>query len=123
MRRFPTCQHLEDALHTHIWKSLDLLLPSDCLAWSVENRNCGPKEGKRRTARGCIAGIPDLHILYRGRLLLIELKAPRGVVSAEQKGFLTNARICGAATAICRSLDEVVDFLKKHGVRLRGTVQ
>lgn len=122
MRRHRPIQQRESALHTHIWAALQTLLPSDCLAWSVENNNLGPIRGKNHVARGCIAGVPDLHILYRGRLLLIELKIPTGRLSPQQHEFLANARHCGAPTAVCRSLEDVVAFLKEQGVRLKGAL-
>lgn len=116
-------RHCEDILHASIWRGLKLLLPDDCLAWSVENRGNGEREGKRRKIRGCVPGVPDLHFLNNGRLLLVELKTRSGRLTEAQECFHNRARFCGAPVRVCRSLEDVVAFLTENGVKIRGAVQ
>lgn len=113
----------EDKLHRSIWKQLCVLLPHDCEAWSVENRNLGIVVGRQNKARGCKAGVPDMHFLHNGRLLCVELKAGRTRVSDTQKDMHDRIRFCGGTVQACRSLDEVVTFLTEQGVRLKGALQ
>lgn len=115
-------RHCEDILHASIWRALQTLLPEDCLAWSVENRNNGAPEGKRRKCRGCVRGIPDLHFLHAGRLLCVELKTKTGRLRPEQKAFHERIIQSGGAVSVCRSLEDVVAFLTENGVKMKGSI-
>lgn len=116
-------RHCEDILHASIWRALQTLLPEDCLAWSVENRGNGEREGKRRKSRGCIPGIPDLHFLHDGRLLCVEIKTKSGRLTASQEECHKRIIQSGGAVTVCRSLEDVVAFLTAQGVKMRGAVQ
>lgn len=113
----------EDKLHRSIWQQLKTLLPDDCEAWSVENRNLGPVAGRLNKLRGCKPGVPDIHFLYRGKLLCVELKYGRTQLSPHQKEMHARIRHCGGAVCVCRSLEDVAAFLTENGVRIKGTVQ
>lgn len=115
-------EHREDKLHQFIWRALNMLLPDDCVAWSNENRRNGIREGARRKARGCIAGVPDMEFHYRGRALCVELKAERGRLSPEQRVLHARLKAAGTPVAVCRSLDDVIDFLRAQGVPVKGAV-
>ncbi|GBR43318.1 VRR-NUC domain-containing protein [Gluconobacter roseus] len=114
--------HEEDRLHTHIWRALQILLPDDVVAWSNENRRNGQREGARRKARGCIAGVPDMQFTHAGRTLYVEIKTPTGTVSKEQRALHKRLKVSGASVAVCRSLDDVISFLSREGISLRGEV-
>lgn len=117
-----------------------------CRAWSIEGRLRGifwhtPNEvgGAKAQARmalakalGLIPGTPDLVFIGGGeapagepvrfgslhRILLIELKAPKGTRSANQADFAAWANHHDIAYLICRSLAEVEEALTKHGLLL-----
>jgi hypothetical protein len=74
--------------------------------------------GALRKARGVKAGIPDLHVLYRGRSIWIELKAPTGSVSDEQIAQRMFIERAGGFWHEARSTVEVQDILLGHGIRL-----
>lgn len=114
--------HDEDRLHKFIWNALTVMLPDDCVAWSNENRRNGVREGARRKARGCIAGVPDMEFHYRGRAMCVELKAEKGRLSPEQKALHARLKAAGTPVAVCRSLDDVTAFLTAQGVALRGRI-
>ena len=56
-------------------------------------------------------GRPDISGIFRGRYIAIELKTEVGTASAVQVKMLSKLRRCGAAIAICHSLDEVKYFI------------
>lgn len=113
----------EDKLHREIWKWLETLIPSDCEAWSVENRNLGPVVGRLNKMRGCKSGVPDLHFLHKGRLFCVELKAGRTGLSPNQKQLHDRIRHCGGVVSVCRSIEDVAAFLETNGIKLKGAIQ
>ncbi|KXV48735.1 hypothetical protein AD945_06180 [Gluconobacter albidus] len=114
--------HTEDRLHQHIWNALQFILPAGAVPQSFENRQNGAREGARRKARGCLPGWPDLGIVWNERTYYIELKAPKGRLSPEQKVKHAELRAAGAKVGVCRSLDEVIDFLRSVGMPVRAEV-
>lgn len=60
---------------------------------------------------GTKPGVPDIMILRNGTLYMAELKAPKGVVSDEQKRFMLRAESEGAVCAVVRSLEQLQALL------------
>ena len=103
-----------------MWKALRVLLAPEVVCWSMENRHVGMLEGQRRRARGCIAGVPDMQLAWpMGQVTMLELKAPNGTVSPDQRAMHARLRAAGVEVGICRSLDEVLAFLRRQGVPMR----
>ncbi len=72
-------------------------------------------------AMGVKAGLPDLCIILAGRAYWIELKAPKGVLSATQKDMREKLAMAGCSHwAQARSLDEVIEILKDWNILTRG---
>lgn len=70
--------------------------------------NLSRAQAGRFKAMGLLPGVPDLHfILPQGQLGCIEMKGPKGKMSAEQKWFRDKAERCGVQWAECRSLEDV----------------
>lgn len=69
-----------------------------------------------RTSRGVIAGIPDIHVHYLGRVYLLEVKAADGVLSEAQQGFFATSTWCGVPIAAVRSAAEVLQVLDQWEV-------
>jgi hypothetical protein len=65
----------------------------------------------RRTA--VKAGRPDFRLCYRGKFVGIELKTVAGVVSREQTETLDAIRAGGGMAAVCYSLQDVIDLLRR----------
>ncbi len=105
-------KHPEDDLHMAVAQFLDLALPEDACWTTVEH---GGKRGKAEAARlkakGLRAGWPDILIIYRGRSITIELKAPAGVLSPKQKALHTRLTLAGALVYTARCIEEVEGFL------------
>mgnify|MGYP000386206861 CR=1 FL=1 len=63
------------------------------------------------TCPPCEYGTPDVLACYLGRALLIEVKTPKGVVSAIQTRRLEQWRAAGAWAMVARSVDDVAEAL------------
>jgi hypothetical protein len=88
-----------------------------------------PNGGKRSKVQAAIlkglgvrAGVPDLICIKAGRVCALELKAPRGRLSAAQKGTIDEMKAAGAAVAVASDIDSALDKLELWGV-LRGQRQ
>lgn len=112
-------KHDEDDIQESVCTFLRWSLPVDATYWHVPN---GGKRHRREAARmvrlGVRAGLPDLHIAYRGRLYCIELKTPTGQLSESQKQMIPKLVKCGVLVEVCTSLDEVVATLDLWGIPL-----
>ena len=61
-------------------------------------------------------GISDiLGILPDAKFLALEVKAPKGYPTIEQKNFIAEINSRGGIAAVVRSVDEVKDLLTKNG--------
>ena len=77
-----------------------------------------PNEGKRRPQytkmllrKGMRKGWPDIQILHRGRSVFIELKTKKGRLSTAQKKCHSDLILAGAIVKVCRSLEDVIQFV------------
>lgn len=68
-------------------------------------------------------GVPDICVVTSGRAIFIELKAEHGRMSAEQELVADSLMLAGAVVRVCRSVDQVREFLGMLQVPLRGHVQ
>lgn len=113
-RRAPR-KHEEDDLHMAVAKLLSVCIArpgvasSDGVLWfSVELR--GKRsiiEGARNRRRGCIPGVPDICIIWNREYFGIELKAPKGSTSQDQKDLHSEIRKAGGFVSISRSIEDV----------------
>ncbi len=112
-------QHLEDDLQAAVCTLLKWALPADATFWAVPNGGLRHKmEAQRMTRLGVRAGIPDLHIVYRGRLYCLELKAPKGQLSATQVQMMRKLEVCGVPTAVIRELSDVTHIMREWNIPL-----
>ena len=102
----------EQELHFQVADYLRLALPAQTV-W-----HHSPNEGRRRPqytkkliSLGLRAGWPDIEIVYKGRIIFIELKTRKGRVSEAQKQCHNDLMLAGAVVKICRSLEEVIQFV------------
>lgn len=77
-----------------------------------------------RSGRGCIAGVADIHVYYRGRVFLIEVKADDGVLSPAQTEFAATCTACGVPIGFARTAGEALALLDQWDIprahRIRG---
>lgn len=60
------------------------------------------------------AGWPDFSVLRKGRIALIEFKAPGGVLRADQREVLAELERDGTPVAICESVEAAIQFCRAH---------
>jgi hypothetical protein len=90
---------------------LKALRAHPAVAW-VERMNTGAAKLGRRFVRFGFPGCPDvLGQLHDGRLLAVEVKAPRGRLRPEQKVVLDRVSDAGGVAFVARSLRDVVAAL------------
>lgn len=83
----------------------------------------GARMGKWLNEEGRFKGMPDLIVFKAddsGRLLFIEMKTEKGVVSDAQFELLQYLDYDGSRVAICRTVEEAVDRICAHlGLRAK----
>ena len=55
-----------------------------------------------------VVGVPDILGIYKGRMIGLELKAPKGVVSPAQQHFIDKINEEGGIAFVVRTLDDVI---------------
>ena len=107
------------------------LLPPEVVWWYTPNG--GKMTDKQRIKAynlGELAGVCDLTVFHRGMLLCIELKVRASKTwgiptttdqSNAQVTFQADIEAAGGHYEVCRSVDEVMAFLARHGVPTRET--
>lgn len=113
----------EYSLHTQTVNRLKRCLPADAAVLHIPNARQGNDEAAsrdrlHRSIMGVMKGAPDLLVIHKGRVLGLEMKASAGAVSDAQKWAHSLLEGCGMPIAVCRSLQDVFDFLSAHGLAL-----
>ena len=112
-------QHLEDDLQAAVCTLLKWALPADATFWAVPNGGLRHKmEAARMTRLGVRAGVADIHVVYQGRLYCLELKAPKGQLSATQVQVMRKLEHCGVPTAVIRELSDVTHVMREWDIPL-----
>lgn len=99
-------------------KIIDYLHLKGWLAWEIFNQGIF-----RRSTRSFVkndqryrpSGIPDVIAHKDGKTIWVEVKAPGGYPSAEQKAIHERLRAQSIPVAVCRSIEDVDAFLKEVG--------
>ncbi|KKL67300.1 hypothetical protein LCGC14_2136350 [marine sediment metagenome] len=92
---------------------LDLALPRDAVWTTVEHGGKRTKaEAGKLKAKGLKRGWPDIQIIYRGRVILFELKAPGSTRSPAQKLMHAQLSVAGALVYTATRIEEVESFLR-----------
>lgn len=89
-----------------------------CLWWAVPNGGFRHLyTATKMRAEGVRRGVPDLcFVLSGGTAAFLEMKAPGGSLSPEQKQFRDRAVEAGALWASAKSIDDAWDVLAGWGV-------
>ena len=113
----------EAALQAAVAQYLAVALPR----FAVQHHS--PGEGKRGplaraqlVQSGFCTGWPDLEIVWRGRVIFIELKQARGSLRQSQRETHRRLLEAGAPLMVCRSLAEVEAGLRGLQLPLRARV-
>lgn len=102
----------EDRLQIAVARFLDVSLPVGAVWFAVPNGGSRNSiEAAKMKRMGTRPGIPDLCIVWRARVIFIELKTPKGRTSPAQEAMLSALTMAGAVVNVCRSLEDVQGFL------------
>ena len=99
---------------------LDKWLDPTCSFWTATDPVAASvTSGAMRKKRGVKPGVPDCLVLYRGKLIAIELKSRRGQCSPSQRATREALLRAGAQWWVCRSADAAMSALVESGVTFR----
>ena len=111
----------EEMFQRAVARYLDLALPADAVWFHPPNGGARSKaEAGIFKAMGVKAGVPDLIIVYRGRVVAIELKSEHGRLSPAQKAMHERLTRAGALVYTATRIEHVEGFLRAT-VPLRAT--
>lgn len=115
-RKGPKRKSPERALQVALVKQLTR--HAKCLWWAVPNGGFRHLyTATKMRAEGVRRGVPDLcFVLSGGTAAFLEMKAPGGSLTPEQKQFRDAAEAAGAWWATAKSLEEAWDILARWGV-------
>jgi hypothetical protein len=107
-----------------IVQALRFALPRDAIVHHCANEvtEAGPRGARRQSilvGMGVHAGFADLMILCDGRILFLELKAPKGRLRPDQEAFRDAVLAQGFGWALVRSVDDALGALADNGFTSR----
>jgi len=93
---------------------LNYLRDNGFLCWKQPSQGLRVNGGRRaKCMGGSTVGHPDLMAIKDGNFYCIEVKKPGGKVHRSQVAWLTFAQMNGAKCMVVRSLQEMIDKLKR----------
>ena len=111
----------EFKLQKAVCQYLRWALPSTAFFFSIPNGGLRhTRVAQKLAATGCVAGVPDLQVVFKGRALFLELKVPKGAISMVQRQVHNRLAQAEADVRVCRSIDDVEAALKAWGVPLQA---
>lgn len=116
----------EAGLQRAVVQALRVALPRTAIIHHSANEvtEPGPRGAQRQAilvGMGVHRGFADLIVLCDGRVLFLELKAPKGRLRPEQEAFRDAVDAQGFGWALVRSLDDALGALADHGFTTRIT--
>lgn len=72
------------------------------------------KKVHRSLPKWSIRGVPDLLIVWKGQVFFIEVKAPKGIQSPEQKAFEAMIEENDCDYHLVRSVDDIANLFPKR---------
>jgi hypothetical protein len=114
----------EADLQRAVVQALRFALPRTAIIHHCANEvtEAGPRGARRQAilvGMGVHAGFADLLILCNGRVLFLELNAPKGRLRPDQEAFRDAVLAQSFGWALVRSLDEALGALADHGLATR----
>lgn len=97
--------------------------PAGVVWWSMDAANYGGAVPGTRTARGIIAGCPDMIVLWRGGAFFIEVKTDTGELSDPQREVACGMLCSGVRFGIARNAEEALGLTDAWQIPRKGCVQ
>jgi hypothetical protein len=114
----------EISLQWHVAALLENNLPDDVFYTAFPAGGGGHMRGMMLKGMGLKAGVPDILIVWQGRVYWIELKrADGGALSDAQKETQPILTAAGCPVANCQTLDQVKGQLQAWGIPRRATTK
>ena len=110
VRETPIHQQIADAFRLEI-AAPGKVSRKGVVWWSVDMAAYAGNAPGIRTSKGCIAGVPDIVVVWKGHGHFIEVKAEDGVVSLPQQSVATAILIAGAEWGSARDAAEALALL------------
>lgn len=104
----------EQALHMAAVKYLRA--HTDCLVFHPANNSMTAWRGAQMRALGVLKGVPDLVLMWNGRVGFIEFKSDRGRLTPEQADFFGEVERQGHLTAVVRSMPQLLELISQWGI-------
>ena len=120
-----TRRHTPEAdLQRSVVQALRIALPRTAIIDHCANEvtEAGPRGAKRQAilvGMGVHAGFADLMVMCHGRVLFLELKAPKGRLRPDQEAFRDGVLAQGFGWALVRCLDDALCALADNGFTSR----
>lgn len=96
----------------------------DCVMWfSIDHADYGGTVPGTRTARGVVAGIPDVFIIWLGQAHMIEIKAEDGIASPAQRSIIAGLIVGGAKVAAARDARDVLAIVDQWAIPRKRVVR
>ena len=107
-------RHEEDRIQEAMVNAIRYLYPKSIIAAVPNGGYRSAKEGARFKRQGVLSGFADLIFIHKGKIHFFEVKKEQGgVQSANQKAFQKNVTEQGFGYYIVKSVDEILDIIKK----------
>ena len=114
----------ERVLHVQVADYLDRALPLDAWWTTFPAGGGGKIRGRSLKRVGLKAGVPDVLIIYKGRVHWIELKTIKGELSHKQHDTFVAFSHAGCKIPyVCRNLDNVEFALDAWRIPLRARLK
>lgn len=104
-----------NAAHTDLVRRILLTISPLGLAWSNDTPGLAYDRNGRPFKSGR-TGSSDILACIQGRFLAIEVKTGTGSLSTPQRRFRDAVRAAGGLFVEARSVDDVIDALRLHGL-------
>ena len=121
-----TRRHTPEAdLQRAVVQALRVALPRTAIIHHCANEvtESGPRGAKRQAilvGMGVHAGFADMMVICDGRVLFLELKAPKGRLRPDQEAFRDTVCAQGFGWALVRSVDDALGALADNGFTSRA---
>jgi hypothetical protein len=84
--------------------------------WSVDHASYARTAPGARVGRGVVAGAPDLFVLHRGIVHMVEVKTPAGELSDPQRSVMSAVLAGGGRVGVVRDAEEMLGLLDAWGI-------